>query len=85
MKDHKGRIHLFEVKSVNRLSSSTIDSSEYEEKVRQLKDCYRACSKKLDGYIFYLPLLKDDTWQITRFLNGEEDMLTEQTFRESLE
>lgn len=85
MKDHKGRIHLFEVKSVNRLSSSTIDSTEYEDKVRQLKDCYRACSKKLDGYIFYLPLLKDDTWQITRFRNGEEDMLTEQTFRESFE
>ena len=84
MKDHKGRIHLFEVKSVNRLSTSTIDSTEYEDKVRQLKDCYRVCSKKLDGYIFYLPLLKDDIWQITRFLNGEEDMLTEDSFRESL-
>lgn len=84
MKDHKGCIHLFEVKSVNRLSSSTIDPTEYEDKVRQLKDCYRACSKKLDGYIFYLPLLKDDTWQITRFRNGEEDMLTEDSFRDSL-
>ena len=84
MKDHKGRIHLFEVKSVNRLSTSTIDSTEYEDKVRQLKDCYRVCSKKLDGYIFYLPLLKDDTWQITRFRNGEEDMLTEDSFRDSL-
>ena len=60
--------------------------NEYEDKVRQLKDCYRACSKKLDGYnIFYLPLLKDDTWQITRFRNGEEDMLTEESFRQTLE
>ncbi len=84
MKDTKGRIHLFEVKSVNRAASSNIDSAEYEDKVRQLKECYRACSKKLDGYIFYLPLLKDDTWQITRFCNGEETMLTEDAFRESL-
>lgn len=85
MKDHKGRIHLFEVKSVNRTAGSNIDSSEYEDKVRQLKACYLACSKKLDGYIFYLPLLKDDTWQITRFCNGVEDMLSEESFRESLE
>ena len=85
MKDHKGRIHLFEVKSVNRTTGSNIDSTEYEDKVRQLKACYLACSKKLDGYIFYLPLLKDDTWQITRFCNGTEDTLSEESFRESLE
>lgn len=84
MKDHKGRIHLFEVKSVNHYSGSNIDPAEYKEKVRQLKACYLACSKKLDGYIFYLPLLKDDTWQITRFYNGEEDILTEELFRDSL-
>ena len=85
MKDRKGRIHLFEVKSVNRTSGSNIDPAEYKEKVRQLKACYLACSKKLNGYIFYLPLLKDDTWQITRFCNGTEDTLTEESFRESLE
>ena len=85
MKDHKGRIHLFEVKSVNRTSDSNIDSTEYEDKVRQLKACYLACSKKLDGCIFYLPLLKDDTWQITRFSSGIEDTLSEESFRESLE
>jgi len=84
MKDQKGRIHLFEVKSVNRSSSSNIDSAEYEDKVRQLKKCYRACSQKLDGYIFYLPLLKEDVWQITCFCNGEEKTLTEESFRESL-
>lgn len=84
MKDHKGRIHLFEVKSVNRISGSNIDSAEYEDKVRQLKACYLACSKKLEGYIFYLPLLKDDTWQIARFCNGTQDTLSEESFRESL-
>lgn len=84
MKDHKGRIHLFEVKSVNRSSGSNIDSAEYEDKVRQLKACYLACSKKLEGYIFYLPLLKDDTWQIARFCNGTQDTLSEESFRESL-
>lgn len=85
MKDRKGRVHLFEVKSVNHTSGSNIDPAEYKEKVRQLKACYLACSKKLDGYIFYLPLLKDDTWQITRFCNGTEDTLSEDSFRESLE
>lgn len=84
MKDHKGRIHLFEVKSVNRISGSNIDSADYEDKVRHLKACYLACSKKLAGYIFYLPLLKDDTWQITRFCNGTQDTLSEESFRESL-
>lgn len=83
MKDTKGHIHLFEVKSVNHASQSNINTEEYEDKVRHLKECYRACSKKLEGYIFYLPLLKDDTWQITRYANGNEDVITLEAFQKS--
>lgn len=71
MKDAFGRIHLFEVKSVNTSSSMSIDKDVYEEKIRALKECYKYASKKT-GYIFYLPLMKENEWQITRFVNGEE-------------
>lgn len=84
MKDHKGNIHLFEVKSVNKSGGTNIDPEQYEDKVRQLKDCYRACSKKLSGYIFYLPVLKDDVWQITRFCGGDESTISRAEFEESL-
>ncbi len=79
MKDKKGRIHIFEVKSVNVSNTMHLDNEEYKEKVNALKECYRQCSKLLD-YYFYLPLLKDNDWQITRFHKGEEDTLTEQRF-----
>ena len=85
LKDRNGRIHLFEVKSVNVADSSNIDKEEYEAKVRRLKECYRACSRKLPGYLFYLPLLKGDMWQITRFRLGVEDLITEEEFLQSLE
>ena len=81
LKDVFGRIHLFEVKSVN-ISSSTpakFDSDEYKSKVEELKRCYKQASL-LTGYIFYLPVLKDDVWHITRLLNGEEDNITATQF-----
>lgn len=85
LKDVFGRIHLFEVKSVN-ISSSTpakFDSDEYKSKVEELKRCYKQASL-LTGYIFYLPVLKDDVWHITRLLNGEEDNITATQFTKFL-
>lgn len=84
MKDSKGTVHIFEVKSVNRSSSVQIDSDEYEDKVRKLEECYMACSKKLPDCRFYLPILNGEHWQIMRFVNGEKDTLDESGFRQSL-
>lgn len=72
MKDNKGRIHLFEVKSLNKANGSYIDDIEYKEKIEALKKCYKACSEKLNGYCFYLPIKVEDDWIITKYENGEE-------------
>lgn len=85
MKDRHGRIHLFEVKSLNQSSALSIDNEEYSQKVRVLKDCYLACSKKLPDYYFYLPIRKGGCWQITRFHDGQEDDIDQSQFLDSLE
>lgn len=84
MKDRKGRIHIFEIKSVNIANDSHINTEEYNAKICALKACYAACSKKLQNHLFYLPVLKDDIWRITRFCNGIEDTLSKDTFLASL-
>ena len=83
MKDRNGQIHVFEVKSVNKSSSVKIDEEEYKQKVKALKDCYKEASKKT-GHIFYLPILENSQWKITRFINGVEDTITKNTFIDSL-
>ena len=81
LKDSYGRIHLFEVKSVNISNSTpaTFDSLEYKIKIEELKKCYKQASK-LTGYYFYLPVLKDDIWHITQLYNGKEKSLTKEMF-----
>ena len=83
MKDKAGRIHVFEVKSVNKASGQNIDPEEYNQKIGKLKDCYLHCSKKLRNHIFYLPILKED-WQIFRYEDSKEDQISEKSFKESL-
>lgn len=80
LKDKKQRIHLFEVKSLNVKSGSQIDTEEYKAKVFALKECYKHCSL-LTGQIFYLPIRKEEKWQISRFMNGEETTLSVKQFR----
>lgn len=84
LKDKYGRIHIFEVKSVNKSATGNIDTKEYEEKVKHLHDCYKACSKKLPDYRFYLPMMKGEEWRIHRYLNGIYTELTIDDLRESL-
>jgi type III restriction enzyme len=84
MKDSHNRIHIFEVKSVNKASGMNIDQEEYEEKVRQLHNCYRACSKKLPEYRFYLPTKKEEEWRIHRYLNGKGEELSLDEMKSSL-
>lgn len=79
MKDKNGRIHIFEVKSVNKSSSLSIKQNEYEEKVRCLKECYKVCSIKTN-HIFYLPILDGSTWKITKYEGGEESTINKQEF-----
>ena len=83
MQDRFDRIHLFEVKSVNiaNATPAAFDSMEYKLKLEELKRCYKQASL-LTGYIFYLPVLKDDEWHITRLQNGLEDSLTEKQFKD---
>ena len=81
MKDKFDRIHIFEVKSMNKSASVLMDEQQYQEKVLELKKCYKQASK-ITNQIFYLPVIMNDIWQITRFMNGEEDNLSEDKFRE---
>lgn len=81
LKDRSGRIHLFEVKSVNVSRSAQFDSQEYKEKITALKACYKQCSALLENHIFYLPILKNDDWEIFRFIGGKEDTISYETFK----
>ena len=83
MKDKHGRIHIFEVKSVNTVGKQQFDSREYKAKVGALAACYRQCSK-VTGQLFYLPVLKGEVWQISRFKDGGEDTLTVEQLEETL-
>lgn len=80
MKDSYGRIHLFEVKSVNCSNASHFNSDEYKDKMEELKRCYKQASI-LTGYNFYLPVLKDESWHISLLSNGNETTLTLSQFK----
>lgn len=79
MKDSFDRIHIFEVKSVNKSNLSLFDGEAYEEKANELVNCYKQASV-LTGYIFYLPIMKNDEWQIIRLMGGKERRLTQSEF-----
>jgi len=83
MKDRQGYLHLCEVKSVNVSNAAQFNSEEYKIKVNALKKCYLQCSKLTD-YAFYLPVLKDESWHIYRFLNGIEEPMSKDQFIEEL-
>jgi len=80
MKDQFGRMHIFEVKSVNQSGSMSIDNNIYLAKVAELKKCYKQASL-LTGQCFYLPIQREDVWIITLFDGGEESTLTLDQFR----
>ena len=81
MKDSFGRVHIFEVKSVN-ISSSMVggfDNNIYKTKLEELKKAYKQASK-LTGQIFYLPILRDDNWRVFQYVAGSEKLLTKDEF-----
>lgn len=76
MKDAKGRIHVFEVKSVNESNSQPgFDTGLYLTKITELKKAYKQASK-LTGQVFYLPIQTGNDWQITKYENGNEDTIS---------
>lgn len=86
MKDKRGRIHIFEVKSANISHDKIINEAEYEAKVAALKDFYLHCSGILSGYIFYIPILdKDNYWQIFYYVGGKGSKFDKTQFMRSLQ
>ena len=77
MKDTFGRIHIFEVKSMNISNSmpAGFDESIYKAKAAELKKAYKQASALTDQ-IFYLPITKNDVWEITQCASGSENTLT---------
>lgn len=84
MKDKQGRIHIFEVKSVNKSGNAPVDEAEYERKVNELKECYRVSSSLLPNHIFYLPILKGDDWDIFKYEQGKISMTSLDEIRQEL-
>ena len=84
MVDTNNRLHLFEVKSVNFSNSqnANFDSDAYKRKVDELKKCYLVASS-LTKQIFYLPVLRDDRWNIIKLEDGNTTTLTLELFKES--
>lgn len=85
LKDKRGRIHIFEVKSVNGGNAADFDVAEYEAKINVLKECYKAASEKLKNHFFYIPIKDGDSWKIYRYVDGKEDTLTKQQFKNSFD
>lgn len=81
MKDSFDRIHLFEVKSINKSNKIKVDDAQYKAKIQELENCYLQASK-LTGHIFYIPLLEKEVWKITMMHNGKKEMITEDQFME---
>lgn len=81
MMDSYGRIHIFEVKSVNKSDNNTLgfDGEQYQIKIEELKKCYKEASF-LTKQFFYLPIQKDDEWKIIQYKNGKEEILSETGF-----
>ena len=84
LKDNYGRIHIFEVKSVNKSNSIQIDNEdEYQNKILELSKCYKQASI-LTEHIFYLPIMSDNDWNIKCFNNGNEETIRLKQFIENI-
>lgn len=77
LEDCFGRIHLFEVKSINVANATPagFDSDAYMRKIEELEKCYQQASL-LTGHIFYVSVLRNDSWHITKLEKGDERTLT---------
>lgn len=81
LKDKQGKIHIFEVKSVNGNGAAGFDVDEYKKKIEELKECYKATSAKLKNHYFYIPIKDGEDWQIFRFVDGNQKIMTKKEFK----
>ena len=81
LKDKQGRSHIFEVKSVNGNGTAEFNVDEYRYKIEELKKCYKATSAKLMNHYFYIPIKDGDDWQIFRYVDGVENIMTKQQLK----
>lgn len=79
LKDKNNNIHIFEVKSVNAGSNQIIDTNDYVKKIDALRIMFKTASKVTKQY-FYLPIKVNADWKIYRLYDGNEDILTKDTF-----
>ena len=82
--DKNEKVHIMEVKSLNGDDTATFDVQAYRDKIMTLGKCYLACSRLLDNYVFYIPVLEGRTWSIHRYCHGEESTITEQQLKNDL-
>lgn len=85
MKDRQGRIHIFEVKSVNLAAGKQISEDEYKHKIACLSACYKASSRLLPDHIFYLPVQRGEEWSIHKFEHGEESIISQEQLLKGIE
>jgi len=83
LKDKNNKIHIFEVKSINKSENSFIDEEEYNEKIVALKSMFAFASLASKQY-FYLPIRKDSDWIIFKYDAGIEFILNQETFITSM-
>lgn len=84
LKDKHGRIHIFEVKSLDGDGNADFDVEEYKKKIEKLKECYLHCSIKLPNHHFYVPIKENGSWNIIRYLNGETKIFTKKELKKEL-
>lgn len=81
MKDRNDKIHIFEVKSVDKGYIPGLDEKEYQRKIEELKRMFSSASK-ITEQNFYIPIRNQGTWVVYRLENGNETVLSETQFRE---
>ena len=73
MKGKDGTVYHFEVKSLEEAQSAqrVIDGRAYEKKIEALKKWYKAASKRIERYVFCVPVLSEGEWKVYAYKGGE--------------
>jgi uncharacterized metal-binding protein len=62
--DNRNQYHIFEIKSFDVSSYQYVDRNEYKTKVEELQEFYKELTKKMENYIFYIPIKYQGSWEI---------------------
>lgn len=80
LKDKNDKIHIFEVKSLDKGYQPGLDEQEYVKKMTELRKMFKVASKVTEQN-FYLPIKNEGRWVIYMSENGEETTLSEEQFK----